>query len=264
VRRALPVALALAALATACGLVWTGSASAGTAVDITPYSDDDRFPSPAQLSIYAPRGTSDASLRYDAARNAFLIESDGRISGCRRAGAHVRVCANPEPTPSTVEIDFSGGTGDDELRIEEGFLYGEAWFFGDDGDDRITGARGVDLVYGGPGRDTIRTGALNDHIRGEKGADRIEGETGSDRIQPGSSIPRHPDRADGGQGNDTVGIGVGRSAHGGGKFLLGGAGNDVIKAATGAIDRLIDCGPGDDLAIVDERDPEPRSCETVE
>lgn len=229
-----------------------------------PASDDGRFTYPATLTISTPQGSSDASIGYDPDRNAFRIESGGRISGCRPAKPHTRICANPEQSPATVSIDFSGGAGDDEVRIDEGFLYADGWFYGSEGDDRIIGARGLDDVFGGKGRDTIRTGALDDHIQGEQGADRIDGGTGSDRIKPGASIPRNPDRADGGQGNDTIGIGIGGTVDGGGKFLLGGTGNDVLKAATGSIDRLIDCGPGDDRAIVDERDPEPRSCETIE
>jgi hypothetical protein len=104
---------------------------------------------------------------------------------------------------------------------------------GGDGADTLTAAAGADTVAGGQGDDTLDGGAGNDLIRGDDGNDRMGGGAGDDTIN-------------GGPGNDAFG---------------GGDGTDTIQSADGYKD-AVDCGAGDDGAVVDQLD-ELTACERV-
>ena len=125
--------------------------------------------------------------------------------------------------------------GNNEPTVEVDFEAGtgcgyftEDELYGDRGNDRLYGRLGPDLLSGGPG---------NDYLRGGKEAD-------PDLI-PGSGY--------------CPGFSSGRDDN-----LRGGSGNDVLWAADGDRDLLIDCGPGSrDKAVLDRQDPKPRGCETV-
>jgi len=91
-----------------------------------------------------------------------------------------------------------------------------------------------------------------DHLQGTPRADRICALAGADWINGGPGN----DYLDGGSGNDTITGGPGHDT------IVGGSGNDVIHARDGERDR-IDCGPGNDVAVVDGHD-RVRNCETVE
>jgi Tol biopolymer transport system component len=100
---------------------------------------------------------------------------------------------------------------------------------------RIVGSTHADYL-GGSGFDDV--------ILGRFGNDTLVGGAGNDTI-------------DGGPGNDVLvgGAGVDR--------LLGGTGSDTIVAADGNRD-AIDCGIGNDRAVVDEFDVVGKSCEMVQ
>jgi hypothetical protein len=100
---------------------------------------------------------------------------------------------------------------------------------------RIVGTNRADYL-GGSGYDDV--------ILGLFGNDTLVGGAGNDRI-------------DGGPGNDVIigGPGVDR--------LIGGPGSDTILAADGNRD-LIDCGVGNDRAVVDGFDVVGKSCESVQ
>jgi Ca2+-binding RTX toxin-like protein len=119
------------------------------------------------------------------------------------------------------------------------------------GADRLAGTRGNDVIVGGAGNDRIRAGAGNDLVCGGPGNDRIFGGPGNDRIfgGPGNDV------LFGGPGNDRIYPGPGRD------HVFAGPGNDFIYSVDGQPD-VIDCGPGHDVAIVDQFD-RTRHCETV-
>ena len=96
---------------------------------------------------------------------------------------------------------------------------------GGDGADTLTAAGAADTLAGSQGDDTLDGGAGNDQIRGDEGNDRMGGGAGDDTIN-------------GGAGNDAFG---------------GGDGNDTIQSADGYKD-AVDCGAGDDSAVVDQLD----------
>ncbi|MFN2627346.1 MAG: hypothetical protein ABR569_01765 [Gaiellaceae bacterium] len=98
---------------------------------------------------------------------------------------------------------------------------------------RIAGTARADYIAGGGGNDVLRGLDGNDTIRGGEGDDRLEGGPGNDIL-------------DGGPGVDVINAGPG---------------SDTVLAADGAVD-TIDCGPGNDRAVVDAFD-KVKNCEVV-
>jgi len=169
-------------------------------------------------------------------------------------------------------IPISGTAGDDQLSGTPGpdalfGLAGNDAIFGLEGDDDVDGGPGADLMSGGPGSDSVSyTGATavtvtldnvaDDGVAGESdnvGTDieDVYGGDGPDRLV-GSSAEN---TIDGGPGNDSI---DGRPGSDG---LFGDEGDDRIVSRDGSTDR-VECGPGDDVAIVDSRDIV-RECEQV-
>ncbi len=90
------------------------------------------------------------------------------------------------------------------------------------------------LLIGTNGPNTLRGTSGPDRIYGRGGNDHLYGLAGNDLV-------------DGGPGSD---------------HLYGGTGNDTLSARDGTRDYL-DCGPGRDVAIVDNIDVVASNCETV-
>jgi hypothetical protein len=99
---------------------------------------------------------------------------------------------------------------------------------------RIVGTAKGEYLAGGGHDDVILGNGGNDTLLGGAGDDRINGGAGNDIINGGSGADR----------------------------LLGGAGSDTIKAADGERD-VVDCGAGQDRAVVDSFD-KTTDCEVVE
>jgi Ca2+-binding RTX toxin-like protein len=162
---------------------------------------------------------------------------------------------------------LDGGPGNDEV-------------VGYAGDDRIDGGDGNDTVDGGAGNDEVRAGAGDDVLWGDHyqdpGADLLDGGPGTDQIDEwnipsadfhplptvslnGIADDGRPGEGDnvvdvehfkfyinatfsGGDAAETVEIG---SVDSGSSNLVGGGGNDVLKA--GDTNDTVDGGPGDDI-----------------
>jgi RTX calcium-binding nonapeptide repeat (4 copies) len=127
------------------------------------------------------------------------------------------------------------------------------------GNDRVGGRGGGDLIRAGSGNDAADAGLGNDEVFGGRGNDALTGGAGDDRVEGGSGN----DRLNGGGGGDRVAGGPGNDAVAGGEdddSLYGGWGTDRVFGGPGgdrlhalAPDRdvdLLDCGAGDDTAIV--------------
>jgi Ca2+-binding RTX toxin-like protein len=89
-------------------------------------------------------------------------------------------------------------------------------------------------LIGTPARDVIKGLRAGDTMKGRGGSDLLKGARG-------------PDTLDGGKGYDRI---------------HGGRGNDHINARDGHLD-LVDCGPGQDTAIVDRSEDGVFDCEHV-
>ena len=110
---------------------------------------------------------------------------------------------------------------------------------GGGGNDKVDGLEAADCLYGNADKDVISGGDGADVIRAGSGKDKVKGDDGNDviRLQDGR------DKAKGGEGDDRI-------------KAQGQRRND------GGIDR-VNCGSGDDTAIVDRWDKVSKNCEKV-
>ena len=181
-------------------------------------------------------------------------------------------------------MTFNGGNGNDTIFVCCNAINAVN---GDAGNDTISlgGATNANQVDGGPGDDLIQY-PDNADVKGGTGVDTVvvstpstatvslddvsndvttsggKGNVHSDveNLTGGSEADTFTGSAaanvlDGGAGNDDL---VGG---GGADTLKGGPGDDVIEAHDGAVD-TIDCGPGNDRAVIDPNDVV-SNCETV-
>jgi hypothetical protein len=176
-----------------------------------------------------------------------------------------RTCLTSAPPASDLTLTVSGGAGD----------------------DTILGSPGDDVLSGGPGRDLILPGTGHDVVRGDSGFDAASfcgtqapvalslDDVANDGVAgQGANIRSDIEDLVGGDGNDTLaGDGASNRLVGGlgGDALDGGAGPDALAGGDGD-DRLsardnvgeeLDCGAGDDVAVIDV-DEEPAGCEHVD
>lgn len=171
-------------------------------------------------------------------------------------------------------IDDGFGNTETLTSIENivGSLNGDQ-ISGDSGDNSLIGLAGDDVLYGNGGNDTLvgdfddpdfLDGGFggNDILYGGDGADKLFGGAGNDRLFGGAG----DDRLWGGSGNDDLFGGAGHDwlASGSapqnlisnwisGDFLDGGDGNDFLLAQGGAA-KLIG-GTGDDIIRADDQGP---------
>lgn len=125
--------------------------------------------------------------------------------------------------------------------------------FGGPGNDTLTGGDGRDRIHGGPGNDVATGNAGDDLLSGGAGDDQLYGKAGNDRIFANGGN----DEEWGGDGNDQLWalarVDVTGPGDPSGDTLHGEAGDDVLHARDGEVDR-IDCGPGNDTALLDAVD----------
>lgn len=136
------------------------------------------------------------------------------------------------------------------------------------GPDKLIGRRGADKLIGGKGGDLLKGGRGNDLLRGGLAKDRLRGGGGDDELISGSGLGN----LRGGRGDDlllsspkggTMNGGPGSDQF---NFLdgepIGGDGDDLIQARDGSEDE-INCGPGEDIAVVDGSEEGVLDCETL-
>ncbi|HTE64112.1 MAG TPA: calcium-binding protein [Solirubrobacteraceae bacterium] len=130
----------------------------------------------------------------------------------------------------SVSGTFAGGPGDDDFFVRSNLDRGDSTVTGGPGNDTLKGHDHVETIDGGPGDDRVEGGYNNDVLTGGPGKDTIFGDSTTDTCNFLScKIP---------------------------------FGNDVIYARDGQVDS-IDCGPGEDRAVVDAIDVV-ANCENVE
>jgi Ca2+-binding RTX toxin-like protein len=99
--------------------------------------------------------------------------------------------------------------------------------------DNIEGNGANNRLVGTNGKDTISGGGGADSIFGKGGSDRLFGDSGNDDIH-------------GGNGNDRLQVGTGQDE------LFGQGGFDFVNAIDLQTNDRVDCGPGDDIAGIDD------------
>ncbi|WP_182868153.1 PKD domain-containing protein [Rhodopirellula sp. JC639] len=156
-----------------------------------------------------------------------------------------------------VPVTIHGGTGDDQLSAGGG----QTTFYGQAGNDRLTGGNDDDLLDGGDGDDvligdsgddTLLGGAGEDYADGDRGRDQIQGGAGRDELHGGFDDDEidgdgDDDQIFGDRGNDLLRGGDGNDKIEGGRgndSVFGGQGDDELTGQEGSDE--IDGGAGND------------------
>src|SRR5215208_3921521 len=131
---------------------------------------------------------------------------------------------------------IKGGPGPNKYTGSNGADY----IKGNGGSDNIDGKNGADTISGGTGSDLLHGGHGNDWVKGDSGTDTAWGDQGKDDL-----FAEHTYQAS----IQAAKVKGGRKPD----KLLGGPGNDTIRAKDGKRD-IIRGGPGRDTAYVDQVD----------
>jgi Ca2+-binding RTX toxin-like protein len=106
---------------------------------------------------------------------------------------------------------------------------------GDDQDNKINGKSGDDSISGLAGKDIICGGAGDDKIAGGDGDDRILPDVSSSQAFCESGFSFGADKISGGAGDDEIW-----------------SGKETFATQSDGQKDIIDCGPGDDTALINE------------
>ena len=158
------------------------------------------------------------------------LSMDG-VANDGRPGEYDNV-VNVEKVTSSVSGTLAGGDGNDEFEVWANVDEGNSTLLGNGGADKLITGDYQDTVDGGAGNDVINAGFGNDTITGGPGQDTINADATSASCGWYSYTCKIP------------------------------FGNDIVNARDGEAD-MIDCGVGEDRAIVDAIDTV-AACETVE
>lgn len=130
-------------------------------------------------------------------------------AGCRPAGADV-LC-DVGPLLGGLDVVISLADGDDRADLSSA---DSALGTGGFGNDQIVGARYLNWFWGNAGNDRLTGGAVEDQLTGGVGNDELIGGRGGDALRAGP-------------GNDIIRAGLGND------FLAGGPGNDLLIGSFG-------------------------------
>src|SRR3954454_19430942 len=212
--------------------------------------------------------TADGNLRYTAAAgegnnvtfervsgDTFRVTDVGATitagTGCTQDSPNVVTCTTTRGRPIIAAL----GDQNDTARSRTSRT---VQLFGEDGNDRLTGASGRDTIDGGNGDDTLIGGSSRDTLRGGAGNDQLFGNSGNDNAQGGDGN----DQIDAGNGNDSASGGNGddtfreSSAPNGSDSIRGDAGNDTVDygARTAPVNGSLDDQSNDGDRRTNERD----------
>ncbi len=155
-------------------------------------------------------------------------------------GKQLKIVAHPDSpiefeTSERVTVDVTGSTGDD---IMFGPKYGGATFYGGAGDDQLIakanlpnarhyfyGEAGNDYLSGGPGNDLLDGGTGDDVLHGRRGNNKLYGGHGNDTIYDGDGSSF----IDTGPGQNIVSL-----SHGDDEVIVG-TGVNQIEPGSGAV-----------------------------
>ena len=160
------------------------------------------------------------------------VSMDGVANDGRTSAGEADNVVNVEKITSSISGTLSGSAGDDEFRVWANVNEGNSTLLGNGGNDKLTTGDYQDTLDGGAGNDVINGGFGNDVLTGGPGQDTIFADATSASCGWYSYTCKIP------------------------------FGNDVVNARDGEAD-TIDCGVGEDRAIVDKIDVV-SGCETVD
>lgn len=160
------------------------------------------------------------------------VSMDGAANDGRASAGEVDNVLNVEKIELSVSATLSGSEGDDEFRVWANVNEGNSTLLGNGGNDKLTAGDYQDTLDGGAGNDVINGGFGNDVLTGGPGQDTILADATSASCGWYSYTCKIP------------------------------FGNDVVNARDGEAD-TIDCGVGEDRAVVDAIDVV-ANCEAVD
>jgi hypothetical protein len=160
------------------------------------------------------------------------VSMDGVANDGRTSAGEADNVVNVEKIETHVSGTLAGGAGDDEFRVWANIDEGNSTLLGNGGNDKLTAGDYQDTLDGGPGNDVINGGFGNDTLTGGPGQDMIQADATSASCGWYAYTCKIP------------------------------FGNDVVKARDGEVDN-VDCGVGQDTAIVDAVDVV-ANCEVVQ
>jgi Ca2+-binding RTX toxin-like protein len=212
--------------------------------------------------------TADGNLRYTAAAGEVNNVTFARVSGdtfrATELGATIAAGTGcTQQSPNVVTCTTQAGRpiianlGDQDDRATSRTSR-SVQFFGEDGNDRLSGWAGRDTLDGGNGDDIVSGNSGGDRLRGGAGNDQLFGNSGNDNLQGGDGN----DLLDGGTGNDSDSGGNGddtlreQNAPNGSDSLSGDSGNDTADYSlrTAPVDVSIDGIANDGDRRSNERD----------
>ena len=246
-----------------------GAQASATSIELS--GPDSRFGSPGTISVSAynereeprPQPCLQGAHRFLRGHRHAAVRPDRR--GCERLARRKVRCPDPAPSDDA-DVAMGGGNADDRLRVDD-TVAGSLDLSGGAGRDLVrvaSGAHGYNSIFAGPGRDRILAGAGGGTLWGGTGRDEIYGGPGDETSRRGGK-----DLVRTGEGDDIAYVDDDFSSQDRpfstrNRIYLG-PGIDEISASNGHRDGLLNCGRGgDDEAIVDAVDSEPRSCEIIQ
>ena len=165
--------------------------------------------------------TLGANIRSFTDTTILTTDSDVTVPNTRVEGFDRNV-----DVPRQSRLRIFGGSSDNVMDAT-GNQFLNIQFFGNGGNDTLTGGAKNDLLNGGSGNDTISGSHGDDQIFGEFGDDTLNGDSDDDTINAGPG----DDTVSGGTGDDTL------NGQEGNDFLVGSSGDDSISGGDGE-DRL--------------------------
>ncbi len=167
---------------------------------------------------------------YGAARmTAAQLGSFALVSGYASNHTTARVdlskggAANVTLGPSlTAYFQLVGSSGNDAISFNATYA-GKLYFYGGDGNDRVSGAAGSDDLRGDGGNDVLSGRGGDDILDGGLGADTLDGGAGADLLRV-----RAATNASGGAGDDILSVSASLPA-----ALRGGSGVDTLRFENG-------------------------------
>ncbi len=195
------------------------------------------------------------------------LNDDGRFTP---GDLFLRIAVAPGDTatslaPGDFLAAFAGLVGGPDNDVFSGPGATDDLFWGEGGNDVLSGGDGVDVLEGGLGNDTLQGGALADELRGGPGSDWLDGGDGwdtlfaADNLAPETEAAEDRNRLVGGAGRDQLFGGAGLDTllgeadddllwgDEGADSLLGGDGIDLVYGRDG--DDVLDGGAGDDTLL---------------
>ena len=164
------------------GATLASLADADASVIIT---DDDDAASPGGAGVVRGADPADPMV---AALIATGTPGDDRFRFVGRRDGTVAAFLNGQSQgvfARSSRLVLDGGAGNDRVTLEKTTL--QAWLYGGDGNDVLTGTRGNDVLVGGAGDDRISGGVGRDLLIGGAGSDRMSGGAGEDVLVAGTT-----------------------------------------------------------------------------